>query len=173
MYTSHQKTPPVPLWIWQSHLDLLPSGSSSYVLTYWFILKRCDRFGNHIFLHNHITSQGWAVYWNAPNLHFSSANFSVKLYSFTLSELTLGILSHLAVTNVAVILFSSIPYNKNQWVVYPCLEMQVNCFCVWIFHEYFGLMKYPYTKTMNLISKQGYIMNWFLFLCRTTFVLIT
>ncbi len=41
-------------------------------------------------------------------------------------------------------------YNKNQWVVYPCLEIQVNCFWVGIFHESFGLMKYPYTKTMNL-----------------------
>ncbi len=26
----------------------------------------------------------------------------------------------------------------------------MNCFCVWIFHESFGLMKYPYTKTINL-----------------------
>ncbi len=26
-------------------------------------------------------------------------------------------------------------YNKNQWVVYPCLEIQVNCLCVGIFHE--------------------------------------
>ncbi len=25
--------------------------------------------------------------------------------------------------------------NKNQFVMYPCLEMQVYCFCVGIFHE--------------------------------------
>ncbi len=63
-------------------------------------------------------------------------------------------------------------YNKNQFMMYPCLEMQVNCFCVRIFHESEGRMKYLYTKTMNLIFRQGYIMNWFLFLCRTTSVLI-
>ncbi len=22
-------------------------------------------------------------------------------------------------------------YNKNQWVVYPCLDILVNCFCEW------------------------------------------
>ncbi len=37
-------------------------------------------------------------------------------------------------------------YNKNQWEVYPCLEIQVNCFCVGIFHESEGRMKYPFTK---------------------------
>ncbi len=26
----------------------------------------------------------------------------------------------------------------------------MNCFCVGIFHEYEGRMKYPYTQTMNL-----------------------
>ncbi len=40
--------------------------------------------------------------------------------------------------------------------MYPCLEIQVNCFCARIFHESEGRMKYPFTKTMNLISKQGY-----------------
>ncbi len=63
-------------------------------------------------------------------------------------------------------------YNKYQWVVYPCLEIQVNCFCVGTFHEFGARMKYRYTKTTNLISRQGYIMNCFLFLCRTTSVLI-
>ncbi len=37
-------------------------------------------------------------------------------------------------------------YNKNQGEVYPCLEIQVNCFCVGIFHESEGQMKYPFTK---------------------------
>ncbi len=50
--------------------------------------------------------------------------------------------------------------------MYPCLEIQVNCFCVGIFHES------EVTKTMNLIARQGYITNWFLFLCRATFVLM-
>ncbi len=63
-------------------------------------------------------------------------------------------------------------YNKNQCEVYPCLEIQVNCLCVGIFHESEGPMKYPFTKTMNLISKQGYITNWFLFLSSATFVLM-
>ncbi len=53
------------------------------------------------------------------------------------------------------------------------MEIQVNCFCVRTFHESEGWMKYPYTKTLNLISRQGYITNWFLFVCCTTFVLIT
>ncbi len=44
--------------------------------------------------------------------------------------------------------------------------------CVGIFHESEGQMKYLFTKTMNLISKQGYITNWILFLCRATFVLM-
>ncbi len=35
-------------------------------------------------------------------------------------------------------------------MIYPCLEMQVYCFCVEIFHSSFGLMKYPYTKTIHL-----------------------
>ncbi len=35
-------------------------------------------------------------------------------------------------------------------MMYPCLEMQVYCFCVGIFHSSFGLMKYPYTKTIHL-----------------------
>ncbi len=56
--------------------------------------------------------------------------------------------------------------------MYPCLEIHVNCFCVGIFHESEGRMKYPYTKTMNLISRQRYIMSWFFFFCRATFVLM-
>ncbi len=35
-------------------------------------------------------------------------------------------------------------------MVYPCLEMRVYCFCVGIFHSSFGLMKYPYTKTIHV-----------------------
>ncbi len=35
-----------------------------------------------------------------------------------------------------------------------------------------GCIKYPDTKTMNLISRQGYAMNWFLFLCHTISVLM-
>ncbi len=42
--------------------------------------------------------------------------------------------------------------------------------------EYFMILKdernIPSQKAMNLISRQGYIMNWFLFLCRATSVLI-
>ncbi len=49
-----------------------------------------------------------------------------------------------------VYLLTTKSYNKNQWVVYSCLEMQVNCFCVGIFYESEGRMKYPYTKTINL-----------------------
>ncbi len=53
----------------------------------------------------------------------------------------------------------------------PCLEILLNCCCIGIFHESEWWMKYPFTKIMNLISRQGYITNWFLFLCRTAFVL--
>ncbi len=52
--------------------------------------------------------------------------------------------------------------------MYPCLEIQANCFCVGIYHESKARMKYPYTQTMKLISRQGYITNWFLILCCTT-----
>ncbi len=61
-------------------------------------------------------------------------------------------------------------YNKNQWVVFHCVEIQVNCFCVRIFHEFERW--YPFTKSMNLISRQEYITNWFLFLCCNTFVMM-
>ncbi len=37
-------------------------------------------------------------------------------------------------------------YSKNKWVVYPCQEIQGNYFCVGIFYESEGWMKYPYTK---------------------------
>ncbi len=40
--------------------------------------------------------------------------------------------------------------NQNQFMMYPYMEMQVYCFCVGIFHSSFGLMKYPYTKTIHL-----------------------
>ncbi len=33
-----------------------------------------------------------------------------------------------------------------------CLEIQVSCLCVQIFHEFFGLMKYRYTKTMKVFK---------------------
>ncbi len=34
-------------------------------------------------------------------------------------------------------------YNKNQYEVYPCLEIQVNCFCVGIFHDSKGVSYIP------------------------------
>ncbi len=43
----------------------------------------------------------------------------------------------------------------------------MNCFCVGIFHESEARMKYTNTQSMNLISRQDYITNWCLFVCRT------
>ncbi len=48
----------------------------------------------------------------------------------------------------------------------------MNYICVGIFHKTKGRMKYPFKKAMNPISRQAYIMNLFLFLCRVTFALV-
>ncbi len=54
---------------------------------------------------------------NATKVPSSSASFSVKCSSFTLSEFTLGILSHLSVTNVAFILFSSLNMSSTYIII--------------------------------------------------------
>ncbi len=60
-------------------------------------------------------------------------------------------------------------FYNDQWLVYPCLKIQVNCFCVGIFQESEWRIKYPFTKTIHPISRQGYIMNSFLFLSYAPF----
>ncbi len=45
-------------------------------------------------------------------------------------------------------------YNKNKWVSDHSVEiMHVKCFCVGIFHESAGLVKYPYQNNENDIHK--------------------
>ncbi len=40
--------------------------------------------------------------------------------------------------------------SKNQFVIYPCLEIRFIIFCVEIYHSPFRLMTYPLTNTIPL-----------------------
>ncbi len=56
--------------------------------------------------------------------------------------------------------------NKNQWEVYSCLEIQVNCFCVGIFHESeeLVLVFMPYYFCFDYIMFNVQILHFVLFL---------
>ncbi len=57
-------------------------------------------------------------------------------------------------------------YNKNKWVLWSICGDHVNCFCVEIFHESAGRVKYSYQKQWTW-SPPMITTNLFLFLCRT------
>ncbi len=61
-----------------------------------------------------------------------------------------------------------VSYRSNQWCIISGATFQQKIPTAQVI---FGQMKYRFTKTMNLICRQGYITKWFLFLCRATFVL--